>query len=142
MLKKNKRRPNTCGSHLNTNRGGDNGTTSKQPMKFEQTLTAEFTNFNNLSIKEAHSISKENNFFCSEIFHNIFLCFFRIDFYNTKIFVSRLLKTGTIQSTPCLNRGLSSNIWWLRTGNCVKFTEEWVIFSDKQILVPKCSQMS
>ena len=28
------------------------------------------------------------------------------------------------QSAPGLNRGLSSNFWWLKSANHVKFTEE------------------
>ena len=35
-----KKRENPCGSHL------DNNTTSKQQIRFEQALTAEFTIFN------------------------------------------------------------------------------------------------
>ena len=33
----------------------------------------------------------------------------------------------TIDSTPGLKRGLSPILWWLRSGNYVKFTEEYVI---------------
>ena len=43
--KKQKKRENRCGFHLNNNNGGANGTTSKQPTRFEQTLTAEFKIF-------------------------------------------------------------------------------------------------
>ena len=43
---KNKRGPDPCGSHLNNSGGGANGSTSKQPIRFKQTLTTEFTNFN------------------------------------------------------------------------------------------------
>ena len=41
------------------------------------------------------------------------------------------------QSTPGLNRGLSSNFWWLRSISHVKFTEEGVMYMKKHVLVNK-----
>ena len=34
-----------------------------------------------------------------------------------------------------MNRDLSSNFWWLRSANHVKFTEESVICTEKHVLV-------
>ena len=36
-----------------------------------------------------------------------------------------------------LNRGLSSNFWWLRRANYEKFTEECMLFIEKHVLVKK-----
>ena len=41
------------------------------------------------------------------------------------------------QSAPGLNRGLSSNFWWLSCANNVKFTEECVMCTRKHLLVKK-----
>ena len=40
------------------------------------------------------------------------------------IFVVSLFKMAANQSVPGLNRGLTSNFWWLRIVNRVRFTEE------------------
>ena len=37
----------------------------------------------------------------------------------------------------CLNRGLLSNIWWLRSAKLVKFTEKCVMGIEKHVLVKK-----
>ena len=41
-------------------------------------------------------------------------------------------------NAPTLNRGLSSNFWWMRSANHVKFTEECVMceayFSKKMFI--------
>ena len=53
MLKKTqKKRENPCESYLNNSNAWGNSTTSKQPIRFGQTLTAEFTIFNILLNKE------------------------------------------------------------------------------------------
>ena len=39
------------------------------------------------------------------------------------------------QSDPDLNRGLSSNLWWLRSANHVKFTQEYNMCIKKHVLV-------
>ena len=39
------------------------------------------------------------------------------------------------QNAQSLNRGLSSNFWWLRSANHVKCTEEGVMCTEKNILV-------
>ena len=41
------------------------------------------------------------------------------------------------QSAPGLNRSLSSNFWWLKRENHVKFTEECFMFTEKPVLVKK-----
>ena len=41
------------------------------------------------------------------------------------------------QNDNKLNRGLSSNFWELRSANHVKFTEEFVMYTEKHILVKK-----
>ena len=41
------------------------------------------------------------------------------------------------QSALGLNRSLSSNFWWLRNANHVKFKEEYVMCMEKPILVKK-----
>ena len=41
------------------------------------------------------------------------------------------------QSALELNRGLSSNFWWLRSANHVKFTEECVKCMEKYVLGKK-----
>ena len=45
------------------------------------------------------------------------------------------------QSTPGLNRSLSSNFWWLKRANHVTFTEECVMCLEKNVFVKKCLQM-
>ena len=40
-----------------------------------------------------------------------------------------------------LNRGLSSNFWWLISSNSVKFTEECVMRTEKHVLAEKCLQI-
>ena len=47
-----------------------------------------------------------------------------------------LFKTMT-NKTECLNRGLPSNFWWLRSANYMKCTEECVTCTMKHILVQK-----
>ena len=49
----------------------------------------------------------------------------KIIFISQKYFL-RLFKMAANQSAPGLNRGLSSNIWCLRSPNYEKFTEECV----------------
>ena len=44
---------------------------------------------------------------------------------------------GYSQNGGGLKRDLSSNVWWLRNANYVKFTEEWLICAEKQVLVKK-----
>ena len=39
------------------------------------------------------------------------------------------------QSAPGLNRRLLSNFWWLRSANYVKFTEEYMIYTEKHVLL-------
>ena len=41
------------------------------------------------------------------------------------------------QSPPGLNRGLSSNFWWLRSAHHEKFTEECVMHTEKHVLVKR-----
>ena len=41
------------------------------------------------------------------------------------------------QSVPDLNKILSSNFWWLRNLNHVKFTEECVMYKQNHVLVKK-----
>ena len=40
-------------------------------------------------------------------------------------------------SAPDMNRGLSSNFWWLRSANPVWFTKECVMCTEKHVLVKK-----
>ena len=47
----------------------------------------------------------------------------------SKIFVLWLFKMVANQSTPDLNKDLSSNFCWLKSANEVKFTEECVMCS-------------
>ena len=42
-----------------------------------------------------------------------------------------------IQNSGKLNRGLSSNFWWLKNANPMKFTEEYVMCMEKYILIKK-----
>ena len=47
------------------------------------------------------------------------------------------------QSSPGVNRDLSSNVWRLRRANRVKFTEECVMSMENHVLMKKnCLQMS
>ena len=39
------------------------------------------------------------------------------------------------QSAPGFNRGLTSDFWWLRSAKYVKFIEEHVMYTKKDILV-------
>ena len=41
------------------------------------------------------------------------------------------------QSAQNLNRCVTSNFWWLRSANNVKFTEESVMCMEKNVLVQK-----
>ena len=59
----------------------------------------------------------------------------------TKLFVLRLVKMAANQSGSGLNRNLSSNLWWLRNANHVRFTEESMMCVVKHVLVKKCLQM-
>ena len=54
-----------------------------------------------------------------------------------EIFVSRLFRMTANQNAPDLNRGLSSNFWWLRSANHVKFTEERVLCTENHVLAKK-----
>ena len=57
-------------------------------------------------------------------------------FYPTEIFI---LKDFRIKANKTvlleLNRVLPSNIWWLRSTNHVKFSEDCIKFTGKQVLV-------
>ena len=57
------------------------------------------------------------------------------------IFVLRLFKMSANQSAPGLNRGISSNFWLLESANNVKFTEEFVMCTEKYVFVKKSLQM-
>ena len=52
-----------------------------------------------------------------------------------KIFILRLFKMKANQSSPGLNKGLSSIFWWLRNTNHEKFIVEYVMYSEKNDLV-------
>ena len=52
-----------------------------------------------------------------------------------KIFLLRLFKIAENQSAPGLNRDLSRNFLWLRSANHVKFTDEWMIYKEKLVLI-------
>ena len=41
------------------------------------------------------------------------------------------------QTASGFNRGLSSNYGWLRSANHVKFTEQYVMYMEKHVLVKK-----
>ena len=45
------------------------------------------------------------------------------------------------QNVSGLQRGLLSNFWWLKSVNQVKFSEECVMGTEKNVLVKKCLQM-
>ena len=55
----------------------------------------------------------------------------------TKIIVLKLFRMVTNQSAPNLNRSLPQNFGLLRNANHVKFTEEWMICTEKDVLVKK-----
>ena len=50
------------------------------------------------------------------------------------MFVVRLFKMVANQYASGLNRGLTSNIWWLKKANYMNFTEECVMYTKKHIL--------
>ncbi len=54
-----------------------------------------------------------------------------------KIFFEVIQNNSKSNNAPGLNRGLSSNYWWLRIANHMKFTEEWIICTEKHVLVKK-----
>ena len=88
------------------------------------------------------SICIGNFFFCFRIFYHLCKLHYWELVYGknylnlTKIFLLRLFKMVTNQSAPGLDKGLLSNIWWLRCANHVKFTE-CVMFIKKHFLVKK-----
>ena len=49
----------------------------------------------------------------------------------------RLFKIKENEIAPGFNRGLSSNLWWLRNTNHVRFIEECVMCMGKLIFVKK-----
>ena len=52
------------------------------------------------------------------------------------------LENRVKQSTLGLNRDLSSNFWWLSCANHVKFTEECVMCTKKNVFAKKCLQIN
>ena len=66
---------------------------------------------------------------CLELVH----C--KIYFSFAKINILKLFKIAANQTG--LNRGLSSNFWWLRSANHLKFTEECVMCMEKHVFVKK-----
>ena len=104
-----------------------------------------------ISIYEGHSINKGNFFekkskmiFFRIFFHKFKLCIVWNWFIAIIILISQkylfwgYFKWGQIkQSSTGLNRGLSSNYWWLRSVNHVKFTEECILCIEKHVLIKK-----
>ena len=63
----------------------------------------------------------------------------KIILFLQNIFLFRPFQTAANQTNASdLNRGLSSNLFWLRRANHVKFKEEFVMCTVKQILVKEC----
>ena len=58
------------------------------------------------------------------------------DFNPTKIFVLQLFKMA---ANSRLNSGISSIVWWLRSANNMIFTEEYLMWTKKHILVKEKS---
>ena len=75
--------------------------------------------------------------FFQNFFHKCELCIVNSKNYFDfeKIFVLKLFKILTNQCAPDLNRDLSSNFWWLRSANHMKFIEEYVMWLEKHALV-------
>ena len=55
----------------------------------------------------------------------------------TKIFVLEQFKIMPNYSASGLNRGLSSDFWYLTRANYVKFTDERLMCTEKQVLVKR-----
>ena len=55
----------------------------------------------------------------------------------TKMFVLRLIKMVANHGAPKVNRSLSSNLWWLRSANHMKFSDVYgeIFFSQKYLWV-------
>ena len=53
------------------------------------------------------------------------------------ILVFRLFNMVENQNAPDLNKGLSSNFWWLKIADHVKFTEECAMCMENHVLVIK-----
>ena len=74
------------------------------------------------------------------IFHTKYKSFFYLSFQHIW-FISFYLPLNIcfecIQNSGNLNRILSSDFWWLRSANHVKFIEEFVMCIGKQVLVRK-----
>ena len=56
-------------------------------------------------------------------------------FNKEKIVLFTQFKMMLNQSALDLNRGLSSNFWWLRDANHVRFTDECALCTEKHVLV-------
>ena len=88
--------------------------------------------------KEKFLVKAKQIFFSKFFSHKRESCFVWNCFITKMILISQkylfwgYLKWLPIrQSAPGLNKGLSSNFWWLRTVNHVKFTEECVMCMEK-----------
>ena len=60
--------------------------------------------------------------------------------YKTKSlghYITAIQNGGKSNCAPGLNRGLPSNLWWLRCANQMKFTEEYVMCMEIHVLVKK-----
>ena len=65
---------------------------------------------------------------------NLKLIYSKNYFNLSEIFVLSLFKTVANLSAPGWNRVLSSNLWWLKSVNGMKFTEEYVMHTEKHVL--------
>ena len=104
--------------------------------------------FNQLFVSSSSLITDRKKFLCIYAGHSIkkSKIFFSIN-ENSALFVIGLSQkylfsvylkwSQAKKSTPGLNRGLSSNFWWLRSANHVKFMGGWVMYMEKHVLVKK-----
>ena len=84
-------------------------------------------------------MKKAKNFFQNLFFWNVNWFIVKIILILQKYLFWGYSERQTIkQSTPASNRGLSSNVWWLRDTNQVKFTKECVMFREKYVLLKRC----
>ena len=78
-------------------------------------------------------------FFFQIFFHKCKLCiFWELVYTKNYCNPTRLFVLVANQYAPGLNRGLSSNIWLLRSAKNVKFTEKSVKCMEKHVFVEKC----
>ena len=94
---------------------------------------------------KTHSIYKENflekgkiHFFAEFFFNKSWELVCKINILSHKDICFKTIQNGDIKlSVQCLSIGFSLKVWRLRSTDCLKFTEEGVMCTEKHIFVQK-----